>query len=237
MTLWFVTPAFARYELTAVCLEQRRRVIAALAQEGVEARCVVVADDENLDIARGLGFNTVERNNDWLGRRFNDGMEYAGKHGASRIIPIGSDSWIDPAYFLPLVPRKYTLTSSFYSVVTADRLAELNISDTKGVGPYVFPRVALRPRFRPAKDEITHGVDTSTVKGIKMRLSWRRNDLHPLQYVGFRGVPHLSSYDGLYQKWGVREDLDPWARLAEHYPLDLVERARSVLATQEAMAA
>ena len=70
-----------------------------------------------------------------------------------------------------------------------------------------------------------------------MRLRWKRHDLHPLQYVGFRGVPHISSYDGLMSVWGVREDFDPWARLAEHYPLDLVERARAVLVGQAEAAA
>lgn len=238
MTLWFVTPAFRRYELSAVCFDQRRLVMDALAAQGVESRCVVIADDENLDLARERGFDVVERDNEWLGRRFNDGIEYAAQHGASRIIPIGSDSWIDPAYFLPLPSREYTLTASLYSVVTADRLGELRIDDTKGVGPYVFPRHVMRPsRFRPAKDAITHGVDSSTVKGIHMRIKWLRRDVHPLQYVGFRGVPHLSSYDGLYAKWGVRQHSDPWARLAEHYPLGLVQRARAILEAQEAMAA
>lgn len=237
MTLYFVTPAFRRYELSAVCFDQRVRVIETLAAHGIEARCVVVADDENLDLARERGFDVVERDNEWLGRRFNDGIEYAGLHGASRIIPIGSDSWIDPAYFLPLPTRQFTVTSSYYSVVTADRLAELNIDDTKGVGPYVFPRHVLRPKFRPAKDEITHGVDGSTVKGIRARLRWQRHDVHPLQYVGFRGVPHISSYAGLVEAWGVREHMDPWAKLAEHYPPDLVERARAVLTTQEEVAA
>ena len=238
MTLWFVTPAWRRYDLTAVCLDQRARVIETLAQHGIEARCVVVADDENLDIARGLGFDTVERDNEWLGRRFNDGIEYAGAHGASRIIPIGSDSWIDPAYFLPLPTRQFTMTASSYAVVAVDRMAELQVDDTKGVGPYVFPRFAFRrSAFRPAKDEITYGVDSSTVKGIHMRLRWKRQDVHPLQYVGFRGVPFISSYAGLYAKWGVREHRDPWAKLAQHYPLDLVERARAVLEGQKAVAA
>jgi hypothetical protein len=238
MTLWFVTPAFRRYELSAVCFDQRVRVIETLAQHGIAARCVVVAEDENLDLARERGFDVVERDNEWLGRRFNDGIEYAGRHGASRIIPIGSDSWIDPAYFLPLPTRQFTMTASSYAVVAVDRMGELQVDDTKGVGPYVFPRhVFRRSAFRPAKDEITHGVDASTVKGIGIRLRWQRHDVHPLQYVGFRGVPFISSYDGLLAKWGVREHFDPWAKLAEHYPLDLVERARTVLENQPAQAA
>ena len=53
--LYFITPAFRRYELTAVCLEQHQRVIDELAKSGIEAHQVVVADDENLDIARSRG--------------------------------------------------------------------------------------------------------------------------------------------------------------------------------------
>jgi hypothetical protein len=238
MTIWFVTPAFRRYELSAVCFAQRRRVIDTLAEHGIAARCVVVADDENLDIARGLGFDVVEQNNEWLGRKFNDGIEYACRNGASRIVPIGSDSWIDSAYFLPLPPRDVTRTSGLYCVVTADRLAELSVDDLKGAGPYVIDRRALSmSRFRPARDDIKRGVDRSTIKGIRRQLRWARHDVHPFQYVGFRGIPHLTPYEGLVEAWGVREHSDPWAILAEHYPLDLVERARSVMASQERLAA
>ena len=229
MTIWFVTPAYRRFALSAVCFEQRRRVIETLASNGIAARCVVVADDDNLDIARACGFDVVERDNQWLGRRFNDGIEYAGKAGASRIVPIGSDSWIDPAYFLPLSTRDRTMTSSYYSVVTANTLGQLTVNDQKGVGPYVFPRHVLRPKFRPAKDEIDHGVDSSTVKGIRMRLRWKRHDVHPLQYIGFRGNPHISSYEGLMAAWGVREHPEPWAMLAQHYPSDLVAGAKAAL--------
>ena len=101
MSVWFVTPAWRRFALSAVCFEQRRRVIDELAAHGIEAHCVVVADDRNLALAREAGFETVKRDNRWLGSRFNDGIEYAGLHGAEWIVPIGSDSWIDPAYFLP----------------------------------------------------------------------------------------------------------------------------------------
>ncbi len=231
--LWFVTPAYQRYELSAICFEQRARVIETLADAGIEAHCVVVADDENLALARGLGFDTFTQDNEWLGRKFNDGIEYAAQHGASRIVPIGSDSWIDPAYFLPLVPESNTLTSPLYCVVTADRLAEISVDDAKGAGPYVFNRHALRSaRFRPAKDEISHGVDGSTVRGIRYQIRWKQRNLHPFQYVGFRGQPHITSYESLMATWGVREHTNPWAILAQHYPSDLVERARAVMAEQ-----
>jgi hypothetical protein len=235
VTLWFVTPAFGRYELSALCFDQRVDVIRALAAEGIEARCVVVADDENLDLARERGFDVVEQDNEWLGRKFNDGIEYAFHAGASRVIPIGSDSWIDPAWFLPLTRKRETLTSRLYSVVTADRLAEIYVNDAKGAGPYVLAREALRStKYRPARDDIKHGVDSSTIRGLRYQVRWHHRELHPFQYVGFRGIPHLTPYRTLVDKWGVREHTDPWSILAEHYPAGLVERARTIMASQVA---
>lgn len=204
-------------------------MIDELAGHGIEARCVVIADDENLDTARALGFDTVERDNDWLGRRFNDGMEFAGTHGADWIAPIGSDSWIDADYFVPLPGPSITRTSRMYAAVTADRLAELSVGK-RGAGPYIFPAPLLASvGYRPAVDEIARRVDSSTIAGITERIHWRRRDLHPLQYIGFRGEPHLTPYGRLFRAWGTAERSDPWERLAEHYPIDLVERARAAL--------
>lgn len=231
--IWFVTPAYQRYALSEVCFEQRARVIATLKEQGIEAHCVVVADDENVDIARSFGFSVVEQNNEWLGRKFNDGMQFAGRRGAEWVVPIGSDSWIDPAYFLPLPHKWRTRSSRLYCVVTADRLGELSVADVKGAGPYVFQRFQLqRTRFRPAKDELARGVDRSTVESIRS-INWEQQDVHPFQYVGFRGEPHLTPYEGLVKRWGVREHTDPWAILARHYPQDLVDRARGVLTMQK----
>lgn len=108
MTIWFVTPAWQRYELSELCFDQRRHVIDSLAEQGIAAKCVVIADDGNLDLARDRGFEVVAQDNQWLGRKFNDGMEYAFRNGASRVVPIGSDSWIDPAYFMPMTRRHLT---------------------------------------------------------------------------------------------------------------------------------
>lgn len=228
-SLWFVTPAWQRYELSAVCFDQRVTVIDALRAAEVDANCVIVADDDNLDLARERGFAVVERDNEYLGRRFNDGIEYAARQGATRIVPIGSDSWIDPAYLLPLPPKTTFRTSSRYCVVTQDRLAELDVSDVNGVGPYVINRHMLRNgHFRPAQDTLKHGIDRSTMKGVRHRITQRR-DLHPYQYVGFRGTPHMTTYEGLVATWKAVERTDPWSILARHYPEGLVERARKAL--------
>lgn len=234
MSLWFVTPAWQRYEMTAICLEQRQRVIAELLSHGIEAYQVVVADDENLDIARSLGCHTFERDNQMVGRKFNDGMEYAGKQGAEWIVPIGSDSWIDPAYFLNPTRPRYTRTSEAYCSVTKDTLAELWVSPRRlahSAGPYVFHRTMLAPAgFRPSAED-SRMVDTSTISGIEQAgrpVRWRPYTVHPFQYVGFRVPPMMTAHASLMRRWGKAEH-EPWSTLARFYPTDLVDRARIVM--------
>jgi hypothetical protein len=242
VSLYFITPAWGRFELTAVCLAQRRQVIDYLATCGLEAHQVVIADDANLDTAQALGFDTVERPNNgpdgkvWLGRKFNDGYQYAAEHGAQWFAAIGSDSWIDPDYFLPLPDKRRTRTSSLYCPVTFDRLAELSIPD-EGAGPHVYSRYQLgRAGFRPAEDSRPRSIDNSTIRGIRGAMRWECHNLHPLQYIGFRSTPMISPYSVLVEAarerpgWSVRERSNPWKLLAQHYPADLVERARLALA-------
>lgn len=242
-SLWFVTPAWKRYEMTAVCLEQRRRVIEALAGNGIEAHQVVIADDENLDIARAVGAHTVEAPN-VVASKFNDGMEYAGKHGAEWIVPIGSDSWIDPAFFLPIPDPKHTRTSPFYAAVQRNRIAQLVVAPRNPnhmAGPYVFHRSLLEPAgFRPSAEDSVM-VDTSTVAGIVEAtgkpVPWKTHDIHPFQYVGFRVEPMMTTYASLTRHWLVRERPDPWAVLRRYYPADLVERARQAMEASAEVAA
>ena len=232
MSIWFATPAFERFDLSVICFEQRKRVMDQLAGQGIEARCVVVADDENLDSARALGFDTVEQNNDWLGRKFNDGIEYACRNGATWVVPIGSDSWIDPAYFVPLPPDKPRIvrTSQLYAPVEKDRLAITRVAHrTNPAGPHMFHRDLLaKAGYRPMPDQINRRTDSNTVSSLwPFRFEFK--DVHELQYIGFRAPPFITKYDNLWKRWGVTEHEDPWDRLAKHYDVDLVERARRAM--------
>lgn len=230
--IYFVTPAWQRYDLSAICFEQRQRVIDFLGAAGVEARCVVIADDENLEQARAFGFDVVERDNTWLGRKFNDGIEYACHNGATWVVPIGSDSFIDPAYFLPLPPDNPEIvrTSQLYAPVEKERVAITRVAHlTNPAGPHMFHRDLLkRADYRPMPDEISRNTDSNTIRSLAP-FTFQYRDIHDLQYIGFRVPPFITHYDSLWKRWGVREHADPWIRLSQHYPNDLVERARKAM--------
>ena len=231
MRLYFVTPAFQRYELAAVCFDQWKQIAASLAAHDVELRVVVVSDDENLDLARATGFDTVERDNDWLGRRFNDGIEYACRNGADWVAPVGSDSWIMPEYLYPLPETDQSRRGRLLTVVKSDRLAELYVTNI-GVGPYMYHRSQLEHcDFRPSDEKIRRGVDTSTWLGVLQGgvIEWDERNVSQYQHVSFRAKPHLTKYTRLWAAYGQRESYQPWEILREHFPADLVARAQHAI--------
>jgi hypothetical protein len=229
--LYFVTPAHLRFEMTALCLDQRLDVIRTIAGYGIEGRVVIVADDANVDIARERGVEVVEQTNEYLGRKWNDGIEYAYRQGADYVVPIGSDSWIDPWYFAHMPKRDDQVrTSGLYAAVTADRLGTININrGNMPAGPYVITRAVLqRSTRRPVREEENNYTDGSMIAGMG-KFRWAPRDLHPLQYVGFRFPPYMTSYRALMNRWGTGEHDDPWGTLATKYPADLVDRARVLM--------
>lgn len=225
MRLYFVTPAWQRFELTAVVLEQRKRAMAYLEERGVEARSVVIADDRNADQAESLGMDVLRRPNYALARRFNDGIQHAAQNGADWIVPIGSDSFLDPAYLFPLPAESKLRSSHLYAIAESGRLGRLKVRNSIGVGPYMIHRSYLRKNQRPAEEWRRKGIDGSTIRGLRSgwRVEW--TDLHPWQYVGFRSHPQMNPYDKLFRRLGVGEESEVVERLSEHYPPALVEKA------------
>jgi hypothetical protein len=223
-----VSPAYRRFELSAVVFDQRLDLMRSLGAKGIEVRQIVVADDANLDLARERGFTTIEAPN-VVSDRFNAGMGRAGEMGADWIVPIGSDSWLDPHYLTGLYGG-VVRTSEWYCHVTAERLGEARVRRRPGAGPYVIARRYLEPvGFRPAKPGLMRHVDSSTIAGLAGAPRFGYFHRHPFQYVGFRVAPYITSYASLMKAWGVREHDDPWTILGRHYPADLVERARRVM--------
>lgn len=233
LSLWFVIPAWKRPELSAVCFEQIARASAVIEGFGVDVTCLVVADDENLDIAEQLGFRTLQRPNK-LGRKLNDGYQLAIAEGADYVCPLGSDSWIEPRRFEPLPKMGQLLCTRNYTVINKQgtKRAQLNVAYRGGVGSRVIPAAMLREcGNRPLPDDLMRGADTKTLAKIEEShtVEFVYSELHPMEVVGFQSDVQLNRYAQLKQAFFVSEKKhDPFAGLEEYYDLDLVERVKAL---------
>lgn len=228
-------PAHGRLQLAAICMRQLRRTCDALSAEGVEASAIVVADDENLDTARELGFGTVRRDNRFVSRRFNDALQLAfdprhNPHPADYAVPIGSDDWVDHRLFLDL-PRKHTVVGfPVASFVREDgqEIVAKNIDYPGGVGIRIYSRELLKPLgFRPADEDRARGCDTSILYNLQahhgdgMRIEHRH--LHDRQIVDWKTPgAQLNNYRSLSRHKGG-DVADPFEALEGVYPQEALD--------------
>lgn len=226
----FITPAYQRYELSEICFEQRSNAMHDLQIVGIDASCVVIAEDDNLDIAMGYDFHTVERDNEYLGCRFNDGYERACKIGATHVFPIGSDSWCDPQFiidaFEPNAPADHddvdlpgdreVISSRHYTRInpTGTRRKQLWVPVWQGVS-YLVPAALLAKAGtnRPCRDDIKSGCDGSTWQTLERagaNVFW--SESHRFDTVAFESAPQITNFDKMV-RYVVSEDETPFEGL------------------------
>ena len=184
--IWFITPVHKRQALTAICLEQRKRMIDALP---FEAHAVIVGDDvETIELAESLGFDTVLEDNRYLGAKFNAGYQRAQVMGATHCMPIGSDSWLHPSTFEGV---EWTERGGFSTIglssISSDGLQRIDLVIKYpagfGVG-MLYPSWCLGDA--PAERTKQRGVDTSTwMRCGKGRIQLDFLELVPFSYVNF----------------------------------------------------
>jgi hypothetical protein len=235
-TLWFVMPAHGRQALAAICLRQLRRTCDALADHGVDATAVVVADDTNLATGRELGFGTVHRDNRFLARKFNDGIQLAcdprvNPRPADYVVPIGSDDWVDHRILHQLPARDTVLGFRLAAFVSEDgqKLTEARVDYPGGVGVRVYPRQLLKVcGYRPADEDRSRACDTSILTNVRAALHRRGRELrisygdqHPLQIVDWKSLgTQLHSYADILGRHRGRRAGDPFDALAGVYPAE-----------------
>ena len=240
-TFCFVVPAYRRFELTRVCLRQLMRTCDALSQYDIEATAVVVGDDQNLDFAEMLGFATVRRENQPLGRKFNDGIEYGASPeylGCDYVMPMGTDNWIDHELVLAQMPPEGMIGAHrLFTMIheSGDRSVPLNIHYDGGDGMRTIPSYLLEPlRYRPAEEDRERAVDTSIWNRLGRvhggRPPFHYVDVQPMQVVGFQShEEQLNTYKTLREAFQVGpERADHWDKLCDHYPEESVADAREV---------
>jgi glycosyltransferase involved in cell wall biosynthesis len=240
--VWFVVPAHGRVGVARVCLRQLARTCEDLRGEQIDATAVVIADDENLDTARGLGFAVVHRENKPLGRKWNDGYQLAtdplyNHRPADFVIPFGSDDWIDPELVVRQVQSHGAeLRCSRLSCVVnenATRLRRLHVAYEGrldfGDGVRVIPSWLIAPLgYRPAEEDARRAIDTSVFRRIERILNRPPRvmftELHPFQVVDWKTHDdQLNPYAACAQRFGDGDELDPFEALAPHYPAEALD--------------
>jgi hypothetical protein len=198
----------------------------------LRASAVVIADDENLDTAKEMGFATVERDNRFTSRRFNDGIQLAcdprfNPNPVTHVAMVGSDDWVDWRLFVDL-PRENTMVGfqrmSFVNE-DASELTVRHIRSEGGCGIRIYPRrVMYRMGYRPADEDRKRGCDTSILVNVKQELGEafhvEHRDLDPLQIVDWKSHgENLNPYDTLARH---KQELkrDPFQVLAGRWPAE-----------------
>jgi hypothetical protein len=237
--LWFVTPVYKRFHLTKVCLEQRARMIERLP---FKAQCVVVGDDENLDVARDLGLEVVEKDNTYIGRKFNAGYLHAVQHGATHCMPIGSDSWLHEDVFQSAKFTKRGGISivglSSFSPNGLER-ADMAIKYPAGFGVgMIYPAHAVAAENlggKAADPKRQRGIDNSTWERVgkgKVRLKFL--EYQPYLYINFHSTEDSITDFRLLRKAKNRvrvyDDQDPFGPLLDLYDHDLIEDLKTLYA-------
>lgn len=235
--IWFVVPAHGRPELSAICLRQLKRTCDRLKKFDIYATAVVIANDENLDTAADLGFWGYDQNNDFLGRKFNDGMELAAQEGAEFVIPMGSDDWLDYRWITakPLHPNKLRC-ARWMAMVAEDgrRIQSIMVNYDGGIGPRIIPVSMIEKfRYRPAPEDRKRGYDMATLNRIKTIHKGDFIDYYDFssyQLIDWKtGGANLNSYQSCAIH-RVRESGQVWAKLADCFPAESLREMRAFYA-------
>lgn len=254
-SLWFVMPAHGREELSAVCMRQLRRTCDALTENGIEASAVVIADDGNLDTATSLGFATVRRDNRFLARKFNDGIQLAldpdvNPRPAEYVVPIGSDDWIDYRILLTLPSPDRVLGFKNLCFVREDgrEITFSHVGYAGGCGMRVYHRdlMALL-NYRPADEDRARGCDTSILNNLRVAyddayhrpLPIAHLDTDCRQIVDWKTAgAQINPYREIIGVWKGQSRADVTAALDGFYPDEALAEMRDFYAAdREAVAA
>lgn len=237
-SLWFVVPASGRLDLAQICLRQLRRTCDDLADRGVDASAVVVADDENLDVARDLGFAWVRRDNRFVSRKFNDGIQLAcdrthNRRPADYVVPCGSDDWVHPSLFENL-PNNHTMVAfQRMSFVREDaqELTVRHLNNEGGCGIRIYPTSMLRRvGFRPADEDRKRGCDTSILVNVKRSGALSmidHRDIDPLHIVDWKSTgEQLNTYAAVDARHRAEHHADPFDALTGRFPDEALDEMR-----------
>lgn len=225
MKLGLVIPAWRRADVTRLCLAQKLSLRDALATRGDELEIVVVADDENLDVAREFDCQYVEMENR-LGAKINAGFAFLAEERCTHIAFAGSDSWTHPDV-IELHEDAISCGSTLTHVdLAGQRLRQQHVRRDFGT-PWIFPREFLGD-FAPLDPNLERGVERALVTSLALRdRHWVSIDPDPLCRVELKTSVNMTPYAAVGWTTGPDQSLDV---LYERWESDLVDLLSTAVA-------
>lgn len=204
---------------------------------------LIAADDENLAIAAEYGCQTLDVPNMPLGHKCNLVLKQAAGQ-ADHVVWVGSDNWIHPDVFEPLIKLSRAKGAAQRATVWAgSRLVLVNLQTGRlqsvttpskyGAIPWIIDSKLLRSRqVTPIRPSLNRGLDGALIRGLRpARIPFQVSfhDPHEFRCVDFKTRDNITPYASLAKHLGdAPEEADPWTALAHRYPADLVEAAQAL---------
>jgi hypothetical protein len=232
LKVFIVTPAWKRFDVSRIVFSNFYYIKKSLLKK-INVQVVVVANDLNLKIAKKFGLHTVNSPNDYLGRKFNDGYEFAFKNGADIVIPVGSDSLISSDIIekgVSLSKEGSIVFSSMHSVIREDgkmigkiKTASLTGGSNKGALWLYRRNLMKRVGFRPCNDKKKRGCDRSTLESlVGKRTRFILNDINFYQHVGIKSKNNQICKYSDYKSQFIGQDANPFEVLRQYYSKDII---------------
>lgn len=244
ISAWICSAAWRRFDVTRLVLTQRQRLCEELAARGIQATSLIVADDENLDIAREFGAVTIEAPNEWLGRKCNAALRYAADR-ADWVVWVGSDDWIHRDAFAPLIVPPETgpamiIRGGRLTMVdlATGQLQRMNPPSSYGAIPWLIESRLIRATRKdsPIRPDLARGLDGSLIRGLRrspITFELVLDDPHEFRCVDFKSSLNLSPFEPAAATYGIGEPEPAWQTLADWFPADLVDQARTLSDAQK----
>jgi len=222
---WIVSPAWQRFAVTELVLQEWNWLRHELAPRGWEVHAVLVADDDNLDLARAHGFDGLEHPNDTMGKKWNAGFSYAASEGADVFVYAGSDDWLHPSAFDEVPDGIVAFRSLDFVDLESGVLQHATLNDQLGTLPWLISRSALAgSNFQPMPPTTQRGSERALAFGLGYATPLKIRDCSVC--VDFKTRDSVSPYAGVRNSTGDGVERLAWPELAERFPAHLVERAR-----------
>lgn len=227
-TLSLCTPVWGRVELTELLLRERVRTFVAARDLGAECHCVVIGDDANLEVARGLGFDAIRAPN-VLGAKYNDGHEWAVWNGFDVSFQVNSDQTFDPRLLAAIAaaPKDSLIKTRWLTSIHRDgRRAITTYNPVWAMTAY--PCALLERNPRPCAEDIGRMCDTSVHEGVvranpNAPTVWL--EVGPRETIQYESPTQLTSW-GRHVKValmnGTHEHGVPWDDIEAQHGADFV---------------